>query len=112
MAHGLGYVIARSAAICDSCDVMQKPGEVVFGCSSCDYELCTKCALDSAGSATEADESLKLIARVTRMLGDTTSRFVATPSGALLDMKSSKKEAPREGARSGRRNLQRRSSEA
>ena len=64
---------------------MQKPGEVVFGCSVCDSELCAKCALDAA-TAEETDESLELIARVTQMFsGETSTRFVATPSGAVLD---------------------------
>lgn len=65
---------------------MQKPGEVVFGCSTCDSELCAKCAVETASSTEEADESRELIARVTQMYsGEKCTRFVATPSGAVLD---------------------------
>mmetsp|Transcript_33756 Transcript_33756/g.78011 ORF Transcript_33756/g.78011 Transcript_33756/m.78011 type:complete len:463 (+) Transcript_33756:28-1416(+) len=84
------YVIGHSAALCDQCDALQKPGQIVFGCSTCDSELCATCAVDSA-SAQEAAEHLELIARVTRLYSakgnapDT--RFVATPSGAVLDTK-------------------------
>ena len=67
---------------------MQKPGEVVFGCSTCDSELCAKCALDTATSE-EIEESLDLIAKVTQMfVGESSSRFVATPTGAVLDTSS------------------------
>lgn len=85
-AHMLqGYVIARSAALCDNCDMMQKPGEVVFGCSTCDSELCAKCALSTA-TTEETDESLELIAKVMHMFsGESATRFVATPTGAVLD---------------------------
>ncbi|CAK9044573.1 unnamed protein product [Durusdinium trenchii] len=80
------YIVARSAALCDTCDTMQKPGEVVFGCSTCDSELCAKCAVETASSTEEADESRELIARVTQMYsGEKCTRFVATPSGAVLD---------------------------
>ncbi|CAL1146848.1 unnamed protein product [Cladocopium goreaui] len=79
------YVIARSAALCDNCDLMQKPGEVVFGCSTCDSELCAKCALSTA-TTEETDESLELIAKVMHMFsGESATRFVATPTGAVLD---------------------------
>eukprot|EP00438_Fugacium_kawagutii_P020253 Skav210549 [mRNA] locus=scaffold4856:49597:50786:- [translate_table: standard] len=65
---------------------MQGPGEVVFGCSTCDSELCAKCAFVTATTTEESDESLELIARVTQLFsGQSSTRFVATPNGAVLD---------------------------
>eukprot|EP00931_Biecheleriopsis_adriatica_P030756 TRINITY_DN18093_c0_g1_i1.p1 TRINITY_DN18093_c0_g1~~TRINITY_DN18093_c0_g1_i1.p1 ORF type:complete len:494 (-),score=122.37 TRINITY_DN18093_c0_g1_i1:70-1551(-) len=85
--HGLVcYAVGWSAGLCDNCDFMQKPGDVIFGCKTCDSELCATCAVETAPTPEDAKEHLELIARVTRLsLRQRETRFVATPSGALLD---------------------------
>ncbi|CAE8682476.1 unnamed protein product [Polarella glacialis] len=83
------YAVGRSAAICDRCDFLQKPGEIVFGCRTCDSELCVSCALETATSPEDAKDDLEVIAQVAKALGRGGSggtRFVGTPSGAVLDM--------------------------
>mmetsp|Transcript_85797 Transcript_85797/g.199419 ORF Transcript_85797/g.199419 Transcript_85797/m.199419 type:complete len:487 (+) Transcript_85797:43-1503(+) len=78
------YVVGWSAALCDECDFMQKPGQVVFGCQSCESEICAQCIIRTAGSEQAVQEGLRVISAVAESAGAGASRFVATPSGAVL----------------------------
>ncbi|CAJ1353573.1 unnamed protein product, partial [Effrenium voratum] len=80
------YVVGFSAALCDHCDLIQKPGEVVFGCGTCDSELCASCAVQEVREdEAKAREHVELIARVMQLHSGAGPRFVAAPCG-VLDM--------------------------
>eukprot|EP00933_Yihiella_yeosuensis_P082105 TRINITY_DN95864_c0_g1_i1.p1 TRINITY_DN95864_c0_g1~~TRINITY_DN95864_c0_g1_i1.p1 ORF type:complete len:579 (+),score=158.54 TRINITY_DN95864_c0_g1_i1:63-1799(+) len=91
--HALScYAIGRSAALCDRCDFMQRPGDIVFGCRVCDAEICASCAVETASSPEDAKDDLEVIARVAKAAGRMGSRFIATPNGALLDTEPEKEK--------------------
>lgn len=79
------YVVAWSCAMCDECDLMQRPGQVTFGCRWCDFEMCSSCAVETAATPEARRGDEEVIARVASGRLSNVARFVGTPSGLVLD---------------------------